>query len=392
MATLIVAALQPLRWDSRWLLAHVLLLGAVSNAILVWSAHFATSVLRTTRKNPYHMQAARLCVLNLGIVSVIAGVLVAAWPAVVAGAVLIGGSVLWHGGLLVSQLHHAARADLAVVSWFYLAAALCLLAGVSLGTLLAGGLDVAVRPRLLVAHILVNVLGWVGLTIVGTLTILWPSMLRTRHAARAGQLARVTLAVLCVALALMLASVLAGRHVLAAAGVAVFLAGLCIASVPLATTARQRIPSSYASWSVLAGWGWLVGSLIALGSLFAQTPGWGGAVAGLRRLVIPFALGFILQVLLGALTYLIPVVLGGGAGPVTRANRMLGAAGGLRILVINLGLVMAILPIPGRLASIGLLVVLGMLAVFLALLISAGWTSQRGRLGRGIGYRQQSGA
>ncbi len=392
MATLVVAALQPLRWDSRWLLVHVLLLGAISNAILVWSAHFASSVLRTTRKNPYHMQAGRLGVLNLGVLSVIAGVLVGAWPAVAAGAALVVGSVLWHAGLLVSQLHHAARADLAVVSWFYLAAALCLLAGVGLGTLLAGGFGGAVRPRLLVAHVLVNVLGWVGLTIIGTLTILWPSMLRTRHAARAGQLARVALAVLCVAVAAMLASVLAGRQTLAAAGVAVYLAGVCIASVPLLTTARQRLPSSYASWSVLAGCGWLAGSLVALTWLFAGGAGWSGAIAGLRRLVIPFALGFILQVLLGALTYLMPVVLGGGAGPVTRANRTLSAVGGIRILAINSGLVVMILPVSGKLAPIGLLVVLLALAVFLALLIAAVWASQRGRVAGGICRRQQSGA
>ena len=32
--------------SSHWLLVHLLLLGAATNAILIWSDHFATSLLR----------------------------------------------------------------------------------------------------------------------------------------------------------------------------------------------------------------------------------------------------------------------------------------------------------------------------------------------------------
>ena len=47
LAVSAVAAAWSLVGDvSHWLLVHLLLLGAVSNAILVWSSHFAAALLR----------------------------------------------------------------------------------------------------------------------------------------------------------------------------------------------------------------------------------------------------------------------------------------------------------------------------------------------------------
>ncbi|HEX5994304.1 MAG TPA: hypothetical protein VFY84_04090, partial [Jiangellales bacterium] len=45
-AIVVVAAVHPFVPQWRWLLVHLLLLGAATNAIVIWSTHFASAVLR----------------------------------------------------------------------------------------------------------------------------------------------------------------------------------------------------------------------------------------------------------------------------------------------------------------------------------------------------------
>lgn len=282
LATVIVAVAHSAVPAWGWLVVHLSLLGAASNAILVWSAHFASSLLRTNRANSYRSQAARLVAVNLGVVLVVVGILACAWSTVAGGAVLVVGAVLWHGGSLARQMAGSAATDFGVVVWFYLAATLCLVGGAGLGPVLVVGLGESVWARLVVAHVMVNVLGWVGLTVIGTLTVLWPSMLRTRRSPRGGQAARVALAVLSGAVAIELGSVLAGLRPVAAAGLVVYLIGVVIAAGPLFVTARQRLPSSYAAWSVMAGCGWLVGDLVALVWVLSGASDWADVVVTCR--------------------------------------------------------------------------------------------------------------
>ncbi|MBX6769609.1 MAG: nitrite reductase, partial [Actinomadura rubrobrunea] len=56
-----------------WSAAHLFLLGAVTNAIVVWSEHFATALLRLPAP-ARRWQAARLVALNAGVVAVLCGV------------------------------------------------------------------------------------------------------------------------------------------------------------------------------------------------------------------------------------------------------------------------------------------------------------------------------
>ena len=76
----------------------------------------------------------------------------------------------------------------------------------------------------------------------------------------------------------------------------------------------------------------------------------------------PFlAAGFAAQVLLGALSYLVPVALGGGPTPVRAANAVMDRAAPLRLVVTNAGLLLCALPVPSTvrvLASILVLVAL----------------------------------
>ncbi len=52
VALVVVAVAQPFLPLSSWLLVHLLGLGAASNAILIWSRHFADALLRRSRIRP----------------------------------------------------------------------------------------------------------------------------------------------------------------------------------------------------------------------------------------------------------------------------------------------------------------------------------------------------
>ncbi|XQN46861.1 copper oxidase, partial [Glutamicibacter creatinolyticus] len=64
----------------RWLMIHLLLLGALSHAILVWSQYFATALLKLpVTQASRRQQSRRLLLLNAGAVVVMTGVLGAWW-------------------------------------------------------------------------------------------------------------------------------------------------------------------------------------------------------------------------------------------------------------------------------------------------------------------------
>ena len=63
---------------------------------------------------------------------------------------------------------------------FYVVAGLALAVGIALGTTVSvADLSHPVHEQLHAAHVHANVLGWIGLTVLGTLFTLWPTVLRT---------------------------------------------------------------------------------------------------------------------------------------------------------------------------------------------------------------------
>ncbi len=100
---------------------------------------------------------------------------------------------------------------------------------------------------------------------------------------------------------------------------------------------------------------------------------------GLSAVTPLLAVGFAAQVLLGASSYLIPVVLGGGPAPVRAATRVFDAGGPLRLVVTNLGLLVWTLPVPGPVRVPASVLVLGALAGFVPILVAAMRASRRAR-------------
>lgn len=357
--------------EAVWLMVHVLMLGAVSTAILVWSQHFADTMLRRQAPGGRPLHVARLAAHTVGALLVVAGLLTDTWSLVVAGGVLVGAGAVTHATVLVLQGRGALPSRFGRLVRYYVVAAACLPVGVTLGVLMArGGAGTEAYGRLYVAHVTLNVLGWVGLTVLGTLVLLWPTVLRTRIEPDADVAARRALPVLTAGILLVVAACAVGWRPLVAVGATVVLAGTVMVARHLAAQGRaaQRGAWGFAAWSLAASVAWFAGSVAAFGVRVATAPSWAAAQDAIGGLLLPFVVGFAAQVLLGALTYLVPVVLGGGPARRRRTEAVVGAGGAYRVLVANGGLALYLLPLPSW-VRVGLSLVV--FATFLAFLVLA---------------------
>ncbi|MFF2833817.1 multicopper oxidase domain-containing protein [Cellulosimicrobium cellulans] len=357
--------------EAVWLMVHVLMLGAVSTAVLVWSQHFADTMLRRQAPGGRPLHVARLVAHTVGALLVVAGLLTDVWSLVVAGGVLVGAGAVTHATVLVLQGRGALPSRFGRLVRYYVVAAACLPVGVTLGVLMArGGAGTEAYGRLYVAHVTLNVLGWVGLTVLGTLVLLWPTVLRTRIQPDADVAARRALPVLTAGILLVVAACAVGWRPLVAAGAAVVLGGVVLVGRHLAAQGRaaQRGAWGFAAWSLAASVAWFAGSVAAFGVRVATAPSWAAAQDAIGGLLLPFVVGFAAQVLLGALTYLVPVVLGGGPARRRRTESVVGAGGAYRVLVANGGLALYLLPLPSW-VRVGLSLVV--FATFLAFLVLA---------------------
>jgi len=90
-----------------WLPVHLLLLGAVSNAILVWSTYFTEALLRQPRAASRLVEAVRLGTFNVGAVAVVLGMTVDAVTLVVVGVDLVIVAVGWHALVLLLRIRRS---------------------------------------------------------------------------------------------------------------------------------------------------------------------------------------------------------------------------------------------------------------------------------------------
>jgi nitrite reductase (NO-forming) len=357
---------------SPWLLVHLLLLGAVSNAILIWSAHFAAALQRLPGDGSRPAEVVRLCLFNAGALTVVLGMAAGWWTVVLTGGLAVATVATWHAVVLLRRMRHALPSRFGTTVRYYVSAAAILPIGVALGVMMApDDLSEPVHARLALAHVAINLFGWMGLTVVGTLVTLWPTMLRTRVAEGAERAARQALPVLVASLVVIAVAALVGSRPAAVAGILGYLVGLALAGRPFVEEARQRPPRSYATWSVLAGSLWLVASVAVLAVIIATSRDWVQAADRADRLAVPLLVGFAVQVLLGALSYLIPVVLGGGPSVVRATTEMLDKGGVVRVVFVNFGLLAWSFSPSYRARVLSAGVVISALALFLPLVVRA---------------------
>ncbi|MEU6238480.1 multicopper oxidase domain-containing protein, partial [Kitasatospora sp. NPDC047058] len=155
----------------------------------------------------------------------------------------------------------------------------------------------------------------------------------------------------------------------AAAGVAGYAAGVALAAGLFVRTVRRRAAvSAAAAWMLAAALGWLLVGLVADVFLLC-----GRTLTALQDDIGPLVpvllIGFTGQALIGALSYLLPVVL--SRGPQQRAGlqHTLDRAWRARLALLNLAVPLLALPLPSPAGPAGAVIAGAGVAAFLALLL-----------------------
>jgi nitrite reductase (NO-forming) len=355
---------------STWLVVHTFLLGAVTNAIVIWTHHFVTTLLHA-RPAPQPFRVATLMVLNAAILAILVGVSGPVRALTVGGAVALAVVVIAHGVMLAGRLAAAGQQRFEVTAWFYCAAAVALLVAVGLGTAMTAGVATGWYARLVVAHVELNVFGWIALTVLGTEVSFWPMVLRTRVVASAERAARHGLLVCSVGLIVVLAGALAATRFVVVIGLACYLAGVVRCLDPFVRTAAQRNPHTPAGWMLALANSWFVVGVVTDLAVAARSADIAVLGTRLESFVPWLIVGFVVQILMGALSYLLPVVLGRGPTGGRLASSWLDRFALPRLLLFNIGVAVVALRMPQPLVAIGWWFVVLAVAFFVVLAAAA---------------------
>ena len=334
--------------NSGWLMVHIVTLGLITNSILIWSQHFTEALMKIKIPDEQRkVQVGRIFTLNAGIVLLMVGMVgqlsvPGLYACTVIGALIIGAMVAWHGIYLMGQVRRALPSRFGVTIRFYIVAALLLPLGALLGAMVAyPSLNGTLHSQFLLAHEAVNVLGFVGITVVGTLVTFWPTMLRTKMVDKALAHSVRALYLMCGGVALTLVGALFGLRPVAVAGLVVYLLGLLLVAGVMVRTLRTKRPNEYPPMSVGMGFLWLIIGVAATAYLVATVP---FAQLDMRAVTPIFVVGFLLQLLLGAMSYLLPQRMGGGPAVVRASNKEFSRFAAARVTAVNLALLIFMMP------------------------------------------------
>lgn len=339
-AAVLVAALRFDDWH--WFLVHFLMLGAVSNALFIWSWHFTGAILRVPDQRDRTDEVRRLVLLNLGIAGTVIGVRSEAVPMTVASVGFVLVAVVMHAQAMRAAANRALPSPYAFTVRAYIAACGLLVPGLVLGAWLETLAEHdPLEPRLVLAHVALNLLGWVGLPILGTIVTLWPTMLRTRIAPNAARLGRQALPLLVSGVIVTAIGFGFGLTILAAIGVAAYLAGFVRTLQPMFSVMRAKRPAAFSTWTALAGICWLLAAVVALGARAALIPDVESVEEGMATVAFVGVVG-VVQVLIGCMSYLIPAMAAGGPAIVRLRNDIADSAMVPRFTLINTGAILAL--------------------------------------------------
>lgn len=378
LVSLVLPAGVRLGW---WLPAHLALAGAASAAIAGAMPDFAAAL--SAGRLP------RRAWVPLGLFTGGALLVAVGHPADLAPLVVTGGAAFALGSVVLLMVVNAAwrsgvnRRHRTVVS-FYRLAAVCPAAGAFLGGLLGAGVfhgDAFLDVRR--AHVALNLLGFVALTVAGTLGLLLPTVLRVRAVEWRGKWA---FAAFGTGLVVEVAGLLAGSVPVAAAGGIAYAAGAAeLARMAAMTLAARPTKGEVVSGLHLSGAVfWLLAGAIGQAVALAL----GGFDAFLPFLVLCLAGGVAVQALLGAWSYMLPMAAPGGPEEHRRRLALVGRGGGGQVITYNLGLVMVVVATagvgPASIGAVGVVVAVASTVFAVAKLSlathSAGGSAPSGRV------------
>lgn len=315
-----------------WLPLHLALAGAISTAISGAMQNFVLA-LTASPAPPAWLVRLQLGLVTVGAGAIAVGRVAGSEPATALGGALFVLGVALLGAIVLRarrrSLHGRHRLPIAM----YLGAILAMLVGGTLGALVGsnavgGELWLGLRQ----AHAAVNLLGWVSLTIGGTLVTFLPTVLRVRMPVWHGWTTAGALALGLVGIGVGLG---ADVRPVAALGGALYAAGaLGLAGMVLRVLRVPRTwPVPVAAQHLLAAAAWFEIGAVALAVALAR----GGFLAFREPYLAIFVVGWALQTLLGAWLFLLPM---NRPGHPDERRRQLAAAevgGPLQLAAYNVG-------------------------------------------------------
>lgn len=366
-----------------WLMVHVPLLGAVTAAILIWSQHFSDTLLRREAPAGRAGLGIRLGLHTVGAGLVVAGVLAASVPLVIVGASVVAAAILAHAVVLFLQLRRALPSRFGPLVRYYVAAAVVFLGGIAIGATMSAAGDPDLTDRLVTAHLVLNAYGWIGLTALGTLVLLFPTVLHARMADTADAGARFALPVLIAGLVVATSGPLLDLRLLVTLGMAMWIVGAARIGIEGWRQARSMPPGTFAGWSLAAAYCWVVVAAVCLAVIAALSPDWVTLRESYLMVLGPLVAGFAVQLLTGAMSYLLPVVALGSPAAAKAGAEVLDRGAAFRVTAFNGAIVLYLLPMPSVARVLLSFVAAGVVIAFLVLAIRAIVVGRRVRRAEG---------
>jgi nitrite reductase (NO-forming) len=343
-AALVAVPLESATGLAWWLPLHLALLGAASQAIVGGQLMFSAT-LGLARGPSRRMTLTQLGLLNLAAILVIGGRLWESRGSFGVGAsifMLVIGWVTWQ----VDRLwRRSVNRRFTFTGTFYRLAGVSVILGATIGAALGVGAfdDAASYLEHRTVHMALNILGWAGLTVVGTATTLLPTILHVRAPKLHGL--RYVPWLMFGGLALVAGGATIGSRWTAMAGMVSYSAGLAAFGVymrrVLSISRRRKVPT--AALHLVGALAWLAVTTLALVVLSAMEDH-----AALRDfLVVGGATGFVFQAILGAWSFLLPS--SRAPDPELRRRELVAMELGGRpqVLIYNLGLFVLLVGLRG---------------------------------------------
>ncbi|MHB8459653.1 MAG: hypothetical protein ACYDAK_05550 [Candidatus Limnocylindrales bacterium] len=325
-----------------WLPLHLVLAGGATTAIAAVAPFFSAASAAAPPADP-RLRLATVVLVAVGAGAVTSGVAAGAGPvATVGGILFIAGCAALLAATLTPH-RHSLTGHRRYVVITYGAAILDVLVGASLATAYVAGWSpiVEVWASIKPAHATLNLFGFVSLVIAGTLLHFYPTVVGARIAA--GRAARSAILGLAVGPPIIATGFAIGSTLLGVVGAGAELVG----AVALAANARA-LWLTRARWTTDPGW-----HRVAIGSLTAAQ-GWfivGVAILAARitalgvvpaawsidPLVGPIVVGWVVQVILGSATHLVPAIGPGDPATHGRQRAILGLLSRTRLASLQVG-------------------------------------------------------
>jgi len=343
-----------------WLPIHLALPGAATVAIGSVLPFFIAA-LAATRPGRLEVRVAVVVSLAGGALAVAVGVVAGLGSVAAAGGVAFVAGLVGLGWLLLSILGGALGARRGLLPRAYGAAIANVIVGGSLATLFVAGWMPVVGAwgTLKPVHAWLNVYGFVGLVIAATFVHLYPTVLGTRIVVRPS--VRVALGAMSCAPAIVAAGYLTTTDWIVRVGALLMAVGAAsfVWSTLRAWHGRGHWTTDagwhrFASWSLAVGACWYA---VGIASEVVRVLLEGAAPTGwsIEIVAAPLVVGFVVQVLVGSWTHLVPAIGPGDPRVHLRQRSILGAGSVPRFVALNLGAIAMALGLPSGVSALVLL-------------------------------------